>query len=970
MSRAGQSRSPSALLRHIGATVHGITRPGPNGLAEIGALGAVPCWTAALAPAGAASLCRTLTRRGLPGLLIADEPRGSRRTLAVSVPPVPVAVIARDDFAALAVVRLSRLRSDGSVLGTALAAAQAIDVDATGRKAFRALRGGVDEMVDALPRTIPVEERHGWALLQVTRLLFLRFVESEGWLDGRADFLATEFDACLARGGAPERRFLAPLFHGTLNREPAARSRLARAFGAIPFLNGGLFEAHPLERRRQWSLPTPSWCRLFALLVESFEVTLDRGDAGDRVSPELMGRVFEGVMHPDERRDSGTYFTPGALAPAVLRDALTVHLAQRLARSDTEIARALPDPDPVLRAAMRSTRVLDPACGSGTFLVEALHLLSGPDPDAAVVRKLVTTRLFGVDRHPAAVRIAELRLWLELLRAMRGRPIARLTPLPNLDTTIRVGDAVLDPFAGSRLPPVLLRRIRRLDRAIGTLHGAERRRALAVLHRLERVAARRATADRITVLRAALADIREGARAPDLFGASHRPSSLVRQRATGIRAELHVLVRQRRQLAVNDTAAAFGIESAFAPVLAAGGFDLVVGNPPWVRGERLPATTRARLASRYRWWRAGGTGWRHAPDLAVAFLERGIELLAPGGTIAFLLPAKLATAGYATRCRAGVIQRCRIDTLADLTEDPRAAFAATTYPLAVIATRQPAPPDHQVRLGLGADAPRFPAVDLAERSTWPLGSPALESLIRRMASVPNLADALHPALGVKTGANDAFLDPAPSLHGWTRPAIRGRDVSPLLARPSVRLLWPADARGRPLERLPAPVECHLRAQRDRLERRRDYVGGPWWQLYRTAAATGRWRVIWSDLARRLSAAPLRDPDPVPLNTCYVVTLRDEGAMLALAAWLSSSPIGALARVVAEPAANGYARFGARAVGAVPLPAGVLDDPRLREYGAGAWSGSLAAALDAHVASLLDLGDSERDAINAIDPHRG
>lgn len=950
--------------------MHGITRPGPNGLAEIGTLGAVPCWTAALAPAGAAALCRTLTRRGLPGLLIADEPRGPRRTLAVSVPPVPVAVIARDDFGALAVVRLARIRSDGSVLGTALAAAQAIDVDATGRKAFRALRGGIDEMVDALPRTIPVGERHGWALLQVTRLLFLRFVESEGWLDGRANFLATEFDACLAGGGAPERRFLAPLFHGTLNREPAARTRLARNFGAIPFLNGGLFEAHPLERRREWSLPTPSWCRLFALLVESFEVTLDRADAGDRVSPELMGRVFEGVMHPEQRRDSGTYFTPGALAPAVLRDAFTIHLARRLARSEAEVERALPDPDPELRAAMLSTRLLDPACGSGTFLVEALHLVGGPEPDAATVRRVITTRLFGVDRHPAAVRIAELRLWLELLRAMRGQPIARLAPLPNLDTTIRVGDAVLDPFAGSRLPVTLQRRIRRLGRAVATLHGRERRRALAALHRLERVAARRANAERITVLRAALADIREGASAPDLFGTSHRPSALLRQRAAGIRAELDLLVRQRRQLAVDDTAPAFGIESAFAPVLATGGFDLVVGNPPWVRAERLPPPMRARLAARYRWWRAGGAGWRHAPDLAVAFLERGIELLAPGGTIAFLLPAKLATAGYATRCRAGVIQRCRIETLADLTDDPRADFAATTYPLAFIATRGSSPPDHHVRLGLGADAPRVPAADFAGHPTWPLGSPALESLIRRMASVPTLADALHPALGVKTGANDVFLDPAPPLHGWTRPAIRGRDVSPLLARPSVRLLWPADARGRPLERLPAPIERHLRAQRDRLERRRDYAGGPWWQLYRTAAATGRWRVIWSDLARRLSAAPLRDPDPVPLNTCYVVTLPDEGAMLALAAWLSSSPIGALARVVAEPAANGYARFGARAVGAVPLPPGILDDPRLREHGAEAWSGSVAAALDVHVASILDLTISERDAIRAIDSDRG
>src|SRR5690606_30784891 len=156
-----------------------------------------------------------------------------------------------------------------------------------------------------------------------------------------------------------------------------------------------------------------------------------------------------------------------------------------------------------------------------------------------------------------------------------------------------------------------------------------------------------------------------------------------------------------------------------------------------------------------------------------------------------------------TRCRAGMIQRCRIEAIGDLTDDPRADFAATTYPPAIIATRQATPPDHPVRLGLRTDAPRFPGSALAARTSWPPGPPAVESLVRRMASVPTLASAFHPALGVKTGANEVFLDPDAPLHEWTRPAIRGRDVSPLGARPSVRLLWPADARGRPLEQLPA-----------------------------------------------------------------------------------------------------------------------------------------------------------------------
>jgi hypothetical protein len=902
--------------------------------------------------------------------LITDEPRGTRRTLAVAVLPPAVAVMPRDSRDALPLVRLARLRADGTRLGTALAAAQAIDVDATGRKAFRALRAGIDEAVDMLPGSIARDERHGWILLQVTRLLFLRFVESEGWLDGRPDFLARAVDGCLAEGRAPERRFLAPLFHGTLNREPARRSALARSFGAIPFLNGGLFEAHPLERRRTWALPTPAWQRLFEILLETFEVTLERGDTGDRVSPELLGRVFEGVMHPDHRRASGTYFTPAALVPAVLHDALAVHLAHRLGRTEVAVAERLAAPDPELLGAMQQLRLLDPACGSGAFLVEALHLLAGPSPSTRTVRRLLTRRLCGVDLHPAAVRIAELRLWLELLRTMRGRPVERVAPLPNLDTSIRVGDALLDPFAGDRVPPRVLARLGRLGRAVATRHGGERRALLLRLRRAERLAARLANAGRIAHCRATLAELRLDRGSADLFGHRHRPAAGTHRALECLRADLGRLLAERRRLRLDDAAPTFGIESAFAPVLHRGGFDLVVGNPPWVRAERLPAVTRRRLGARYRWWRGAGAGWQHAPDLAVAFLERGVELLAPGGTLAFLVPSKLATAGYATRCRAGIVQRCTLDRLANLEGDPRADFAATTYPLALVATRRRAAPTHEIQLGLGDSAPRIALRELDGRATWPRDAPAMERLSARLAAFPRLDEALHPALGVKTGANDVYLDPDPELRAWTRPAIRGRDIAPLQAHSSARLLWPADARGHPLPRLPEALERHFQRSRQRLEGRRDWSGGPWWQLYRTGTATARWRVTWADLARRLAAAPLPDPEPVPLNSCYLLALRSEGLMFALAAWLTALPIRAIARRHAEPAANGYARFGARAVSGVPLPHGVLDDPLLQQLGRSPWSPHVEASLDAHAAQLLALSADDEDLLRAFDATGG
>jgi hypothetical protein len=159
---------------------------------------------------------------------------------------------------------------------------------------------------------------------------------------------------------------------------------------------------------------------------------------------------------------------------------------------------------------------------------------------------------------------------------------------------------------------------------------------------------------------------------------------------------------------------------------------------------------------------------------------------------------------------------------------------------------------------------------------------------------------------------------------------------------------------------------HLTQHRARLERRADLVPGPWWQLFRVAAATGRWRVVWSDLAPHLRAAALTTPQDVPLNSCYVVALPDETSMWACAAWLNATAIGALARSVAESAANDYARFGARAVESVPLPSGVLHDARLAELGRSAWNREVSMAIDHRVAHWLRLTDLECDLIDALD----
>ena len=979
--RQSEATNLAALLSQLGGEPFALPLSGdhPGATHQIGTLAGLSVWTSPPGYTEAVRAARHLARHGRLGVVLGADPATGRWLAAVTIPPVRLAAAFIDDATALPFRRLARaVRARyATPLEQAIAYANALDVDAAGRETFRLLHTLLERAVAILPARVSPEDRHSWALAQVTRLLFLRFVESEGWLDGNPRFLAEAFDRCLIARRDPTRHLLHPLFFGTLNRRHDDRSRFARAFGAIPFLNGGLFEPHAIERMHRLRLPADYWRDAFAALVDRVEVTLDADVDDGRVTPELLGRVFEGVMRPAERKDTGAFFTPPGLVAAILREAIACHLAPRLGQSEAAMTRALEDPDAALRRMLLDVTVLDPAVGSGAFLVGALDLLHGPGPrDRQRVRHLVTRRLFGVDRHPGAVRLCELRLWLEVLRAMRGQPPGRVPPLPNLDAQIRAGDALIDPLGTLLVGNIAARRLRERQRAILGAHGAAKRAAIAEARRVERLAMLRAMREQEVAIDRDIAELLAAARAPTLFGDRPRLDAGLRRDIAWRRRQRAQLRADRRHMVRDAVAAPFALSAAFAPQLSRGGFDLVVGNPPWVRAERLPPATRDALAARYRWWRSGaGAGWQHLPDLSVAFVERGFSLLAPGGTMAFLVPAKLATAGYAAAARAGLTQRATIHRVADLANDPRAGFDATTYPLAIVASRRLPPDGHVVRLGLHHDGPAQPQAGWRQHAEWATGSPDAQRIATRLSrEYPRLGEFVPPQLGVKTGANAAFLNPPVELYQWSRPAVRGRDIRPFAASSGAMLLWPADARGTPWQTLPAAIKAYLTTYQSRLERRADQITGPWWQLFRTRAATAPHRIVWRDLAGELQAAVIQDHNAVPLNSCYVAAVHTAAAAESLTAWLNSSPIRALARLGAEPAAGGYARFAARTIANLPLPREVPGHPVLAAFTRGAADHAaidqtIQSGLDECVSELLGLSTTERATLIDLASHR-
>jgi len=298
---------------------------------------------------------------------------------------------------ALVMDRAHVLASDALALASLAATSSAADVlthaswlevlgrEALTRRFYRTLEGVVAEVAEDARGEAPLRDRHELALLHLSRLLFLSFLETKGWLDGDRRFLANGFARCMERGGSYHKRVLRPLFFGTLNTAVASRAPAARAFGAVPFLNGGLFAPAPLERR--WprvQLTDSSLGRAFGDLFARYRFTAREDSAAwseAAIDPEMLGKAFESLMSSRERRSSGAFYTPQALVMEVTRSALTSALARPpLTREVLERSLAgeeiPPETAPILRTRIADLRVLDPACGSGAFLVHTLESLA------------------------------------------------------------------------------------------------------------------------------------------------------------------------------------------------------------------------------------------------------------------------------------------------------------------------------------------------------------------------------------------------------------------------------------------------------------------------------------------------------------------------------------------------------------------------------------------------------------------
>lgn len=565
---------------------------------------------------------------------------------------------------------------------------RALDVERVTRRFFAGLNGHYQRLLAAVAEAgerdaavLAGLERAGGAervaLRIATQILFCSFLQRKGLLEGDRAWLTRQFQANLVRGSYYQ-RILEPLFYEALARPRGERPPEWERPG-IPFLNGGLFERH----YGAVSLPLPDGVfssdegLLGFLDGWTFTVSEEAADESEvAVDPEMLGKVFENLISEDELRREGTVYTPRPVVQFMCREALVPYLeraagvAEDLARElllDDERLAALAGDEGAERAlalarrlddAVARVRILDPAVGSGAFLLGMMselirlrrlchRVLEGREAGARDLWRwklhAVERSLFGVDINPTAIELCRLRLWLSLLVEEETGDVH---PLPNLEYRTVCGDSLRDFVAGVEVqqtrtgaltlgfdledPNRLVSLRERYFESFDAAEKAELRRELVALEDdlVERILAR----------------AEENARA----AAQARAASA---RAEGKAALEEQIPALRGQFASRDRVFPAFLPAFHAPDVAReGGWDVVIMNPPYVGRkevrQRFDAAYIADLERHY-----GRTY-----DLMIHFGKRAFELSRPGGVVSMIFNDSIFTSTDAADFRQALLE--------------------------------------------------------------------------------------------------------------------------------------------------------------------------------------------------------------------------------------------------------------------------------------------------------------------------
>jgi len=371
------------------------------------------------------------------------------------------------------------------VLDVARKLQDALDVERVTKRFYEEFKDEHARFLDTIKGIDDERDRRWYASVLLNRLMFVYFLQRKKFIDnGDLRYLQNKLADSQRRGkDIYYSEFLHLLFFEGFAKPKGERSKEAKSrLGTIRYLNGGLFLPHPIEKR--WpdiSIPDSAFERILTLFQHySWNLDDTPGGLDNEISPHVLGYIFEKYIN---QKSFGAYYTRPEITeylceraihklilervntdgiPGITRSRHFDTVEELLTRLDAPLCGALLEILPKIS-------LLDPACGSGAFLVSAMNVLTNiygavtgkieylndvnltkwlrdaktkhDSLNYYIKKKIITENLFGVDIMEEGTEIAKLRLFLALVSSVQS--VEQLEPLPNIDFNILPGNSLI-----------------------------------------------------------------------------------------------------------------------------------------------------------------------------------------------------------------------------------------------------------------------------------------------------------------------------------------------------------------------------------------------------------------------------------------------------------------------------------------------------------------------------------------------
>ena len=620
-----------------------------------------------------------------------------------------------------------------------------------------------DCLVNNIVGVKDLEEREQIAQVVMNRLIFIKFLQSKGIIgEDILRFLAETKEDMLT----PKLR---QLFFGTLDRPVDDRFDIDERFKDIPYLNGSLFVHTEVERKNIDYKVRAEILKEVIAFLDSFKfVHKEQFENENSIDPEILGYIFERAMTARDRKGTGAYYTPKSITKYISENTIYPCIIEKTNEilktekgyKDTELIKDIEElfilPATTLKEIwdkiILKLRVLDNACGSGAFLLAAANILfelnkkindkiGAENLDTTLKILILVNNLYGVDINPNGIEIAKLRLWLWLADSYE---LGYIKPLPNIDYNLRVGNSLigyvdLGEFKGAKL-------------TISDFLHDEEKPTLDILLK-----------ERNDLIREY--KITRGEEAKELKGKVQELDGTI---SNLLNAELYrkfqkkkIKISREEFLRLNPFHWGFEFYGVFDldKPKAERGFDVVIGNPPYVRHEKISAS-KPLLSPYY-------SCYNGIADLYVYFYERGMSTINENGFLGYISSNKWMKVKYGRKMRMFMKNRT-IKSIIDFYELP--VFDVSTEPAIVIVKKQKSQED--IKYLLLEDLPRIDLSELfnsesmlfckeyLDDSGWNFSEKKVVKIIEQMYddSTP-LKEYTDDKLfyGIKTGLNAAFI---------------------------------------------------------------------------------------------------------------------------------------------------------------------------------------------------------------------